>query len=107
MEEHSPGSYLLLLNLLHLIRSMNKLEKRPKKNKLELFAGIDNAFDVTYNPSNDINATRGHYYAAPRPKSLWLSFFRIFYYSAIIFGVQTKTPALIPGFFKICDLKNF
>jgi iron complex outermembrane receptor protein len=37
-----------------------------KKNKLELFAGIDNAFDVTYSLGNDINAAGGRYYnAAP------------------------------------------
>ena len=37
-----------------------------KKNKLELFAGIENAFDVTYSLGNDINATGGRYYnAAP------------------------------------------
>ena len=37
-----------------------------KKNKLELFAGIDNGFDVTYSLGNDINAAGGRYYnAAP------------------------------------------
>jgi len=37
-----------------------------KKNKLEFFAGIENAFDVTYSLGNDINATGGRYYnAAP------------------------------------------
>jgi len=37
-----------------------------KKNKLELFAGIDNAFDLTYSLGNDINAAGGRYYnAAP------------------------------------------
>ncbi|HEU5164696.1 MAG TPA: TonB-dependent receptor plug domain-containing protein [Chitinophagaceae bacterium] len=37
-----------------------------KKCKLELFAGIDNAFDVTYSLGNDINAAGGRYYnAAP------------------------------------------
>jgi iron complex outermembrane recepter protein len=37
-----------------------------KKNKLELFAGIENAFDVTYSLGNDINAAGGRYYnAAP------------------------------------------
>ena len=35
-----------------------------KKNKLELFAGIENAFDVTYSLGNDINAAGGRYYNA-------------------------------------------
>jgi iron complex outermembrane receptor protein len=37
-----------------------------KKKKLELFAGIENAFDVTYSLGNDFNAAGGRYYnAAP------------------------------------------
>src|SRR5688572_3818233 len=37
-----------------------------KKNKFDLFIGIDNAFDVTYSLGNDINAAGGRYYnAAP------------------------------------------
>jgi iron complex outermembrane receptor protein len=37
-----------------------------KKTRFELFAGIDNAFDVTYSLGNDINAAGGRYYnAAP------------------------------------------
>jgi iron complex outermembrane receptor protein len=33
---------------------------------MEVFAGVDNAFDVTYSLGNDINATGGRYYnAAP------------------------------------------
>jgi len=37
-----------------------------KKNNLEFFAGIENAFDVTYSLGNDINAAGGRYYnAAP------------------------------------------
>jgi iron complex outermembrane receptor protein len=40
--------------------------KDLKKTRLELFAGIDNAFNVTYSLGNDINATGGRYYnAAP------------------------------------------
>ena len=35
-----------------------------KKNRFELFAGIDNAFDVTYSLGNDINAAGGRYYNA-------------------------------------------
>lgn len=38
----------------------------PRKNKIDLFAGIDNAFDVVYSLGNDINAAGGRYYnAAP------------------------------------------
>jgi iron complex outermembrane receptor protein len=33
-----------------------------KKNKIDVFAGIENAFDVTYSLGNDINATGGRYY---------------------------------------------
>lgn len=33
-----------------------------KKKKLELFAGIENAFDVTYSLGNDFNAAGGRYY---------------------------------------------
>jgi iron complex outermembrane receptor protein len=41
-------------------------KKLLKKNRLDLFAGIDNAFDVVYSLGNDINATGGRYYnAAP------------------------------------------
>jgi len=37
-----------------------------KKNKFDLFIGVDNAFDVTYSLGNDINAAGGRYYnAAP------------------------------------------
>ena len=37
-----------------------------KKNRIDLFAGIDNAFGVTYSLGNDINAAGGRYYnAAP------------------------------------------
>jgi iron complex outermembrane receptor protein len=37
-----------------------------KKLSMDLFAGIDNAFDVTYSPGSDINATGNRYYnAAP------------------------------------------
>jgi iron complex outermembrane receptor protein len=37
-----------------------------RKNLLELFGGIDNAFNVTYSLGNDINAAAGRYYnAAP------------------------------------------
>lgn len=35
-----------------------------KKNKFDLFAGIDNAFDITYSLGNDINAAGGRYYNA-------------------------------------------
>jgi iron complex outermembrane receptor protein len=35
-----------------------------KKKKLEIFAGIDNAFDVTYSLGNDFNAAGGRYYNA-------------------------------------------
>ena len=33
-----------------------------KKNRFDLFAGIDNAFDVIYSLGNDINAAGGRYY---------------------------------------------
>ena len=33
-----------------------------KKNKFDFFAGVDNAFDVTYSLGNDINAAGGRYY---------------------------------------------
>jgi iron complex outermembrane receptor protein len=33
-----------------------------KKNKVDVFAGIENAFDVTYSLGNDINAAGGRYY---------------------------------------------
>jgi iron complex outermembrane receptor protein len=37
-----------------------------RKNLLELFGGVDNAFNVTYSLGNDINAAAGRYYnAAP------------------------------------------
>ena len=41
-------------------------EESWQKNKLDVFAGIDNAFDLTYSLGNDINAAGGRYYnAAP------------------------------------------
>ena len=42
-----------------------------KKNKLELFAGIDNAFDVTYSLGNDINAAGGRYYNAAAARNFY------------------------------------
>ena len=39
-------------------------KETKKKNKLDLFAGIDNAFDITYSLGNDINAAGGRYYNA-------------------------------------------
>ncbi|HEX6845841.1 MAG TPA: TonB-dependent receptor [Chitinophagaceae bacterium] len=42
-----------------------------KKNKLELFAGIENAFDVTYSLGNDINAAGGRYYNAAAGRNFY------------------------------------
>lgn len=39
-------------------------KESKKKNKFDLFAGIDNAFDITYSLGNDINAAGGRYYNA-------------------------------------------
>jgi iron complex outermembrane receptor protein len=42
-----------------------------KKNKLDLFVGIDNAFDVTYSLGNDINAAGGRYYNAAAGRNFY------------------------------------
>ncbi|HEX6848725.1 MAG TPA: hypothetical protein VF144_17190 [Chitinophagaceae bacterium] len=42
-----------------------------KKNKFELFAGIENAFDVTYSLGNDINAAGGRYYNAAAGRNFY------------------------------------
>ena len=39
-------------------------KETKKRNKVDLFAGIDNAFDITYSLGNDINAAGGRYYNA-------------------------------------------
>ncbi|MBS1920227.1 MAG: TonB-dependent receptor plug domain-containing protein [Bacteroidetes bacterium] len=41
-------------------------QKIKRKNKFELFTGVDNIFNITYSLGNDINAAGGRYYnAAP------------------------------------------
>lgn len=45
-----------------------------KKNKLDLFAGVDNAFDVNYSLGNDINATGGRYYNVAPGRNFYLGF---------------------------------
>jgi len=42
-----------------------------KKNKLDLFIGVDNAFDVTYSLGNDINAAGGRYYNAAAGRNFY------------------------------------
>jgi iron complex outermembrane receptor protein len=49
---------------------------------MDLFAGVDNVFDVTYSLGNDINATGGRYYnAAPG----------VNYYGGVSFRYQFQT----------------
>ena len=42
-----------------------------KKNKLDLFVGIDNAFNVVYSLGNDINAAGGRYYNAAAGRNFY------------------------------------
>ena len=42
-----------------------------KKNKIDLFAGIDNAFNVVYSLGNDINAAGGRYFNAAAGRNFY------------------------------------
>ena len=43
----------------------------PRANRLEVFAGIDNAFDEIYSLGNDLNAFGGRYYNAAMPRNYY------------------------------------
>jgi iron complex outermembrane receptor protein len=46
-------------------------KETKKKNKLDFFAGIENAFDITYSLGNDINAAGGRYYNAAAGRNFY------------------------------------
>ena len=46
-------------------------KETKKKDKFDLFAGIDNAFDITYSLGNDINAAGGRYYNAAAGRNFY------------------------------------
>jgi iron complex outermembrane receptor protein len=46
-------------------------KETKKKNKFDLFAGIENAFDITYSLGNDINAAGGRYYNAAAGRNFY------------------------------------
>jgi iron complex outermembrane receptor protein len=46
-------------------------KETKKKNRFDLFAGIDNAFDITYSLGNDINAAGGRYYNAAAGRNFY------------------------------------
>lgn len=46
----------------------------PKKNRFDLFAGVDNAFDIVYSLGNDINAAGGRYYNVAPGRNFYCGF---------------------------------
>ena len=64
----SASSYILLGGRVGWKKLTNK------KANFDLFAGIDNAFDVTYSLGNDINAAGGRYFNAAAGRNYYVGF---------------------------------
>ena len=65
--EQVPNLHFIQIDRRGLIGFAGRAGRIARKAILmDLFAGVDNAFDVTYSLGNDINATGGRYFnAAP------------------------------------------